>query len=64
MDSDCHSLKRKNVAGLGFLFEMQFNTADIELMQHPFDALFDARVIGAVTGNEFLDDGPKCRRRQ
>jgi len=39
---------------------MQFDTADIELMQHQLDALFDGRMVGAIAGDEFLDHGPQC----
>ena len=43
---------------------MQFDTADVKLKQHQLDALFDRRMIGAIAGDEFLDNGPECRWRQ
>jgi hypothetical protein len=43
---------------------MQFDTADIELTQHQLDALFDGRMVSAVSSDKFLDNGPQCRRRQ
>ena len=54
----------QNVAGLGFLFKMQFDTADIKLTQHQLDALFDERIVGAIAGDKFLDNGSQCRGRQ
>lgn len=53
-----------NVAGRGVVFEMQLDAADVELTQHPPDALFDERIVGAVAGDEFLDNGPQCRGGQ
>jgi hypothetical protein len=38
---------------------MQLDTASVELTQHRLDALFDQRMIRAVAGNEFLDNGPQ-----
>lgn len=55
---------RQNVAGLGFLFEMQFDTADIELTKHELDALFDGGIVSAIAGDKFLDNGPQCCGRQ
>ena len=43
---------------------MQFDAADIELMQDKFDAQFDGRMVGAVACDEFLDNGPQCRGRK
>ena len=57
-------LTGENVAGVGLLFEMQFDIADIKLTQHPLDALFDGRIVGAITRDNFLDNGPQCRGRQ
>jgi hypothetical protein len=57
-------IQRQYVAGLGCLFKMQFETTDIELMQHHLDALFDGSLVGAIAGDEFLDNGPQCRGRQ
>jgi hypothetical protein len=57
-------IHRQYVAGLGCLLKMQFDTADIELMQDQLDALFDGRMVGAIAGDEFLDNVPQCRGRQ
>jgi len=54
----------QNVTGLGFLFEMQLGAAGLELTEHQLDATFDRRMVGAVAGDKFLDDGPQCGGRQ
>jgi hypothetical protein len=35
---------------------MQFATADFKLKQHQLDVLFDGRMVGAIAGDEFLDN--------
>jgi hypothetical protein len=57
-------IHRQYVARLGFVFKMQFDFADVKLKQHQFDALFDRRMVGAIAGDKFLNNGPECRRRQ
>ena len=57
-------IHRQYVAGLGFLFKMQLDPADIELMQDPLDTLFDRRMVGAIAGDEFFDNSSQCRGRQ
>jgi hypothetical protein len=54
----------QNVAGLRFLFKMKLETPYLEFTQHQLDALSDKRMVGAVAGDKFLDDGPQCRGRQ
>jgi hypothetical protein len=36
-----------------FHLSLVFDTADIELMQHHLDALFDGSLVGAIAGGEF-----------
>jgi len=43
---------------------MQLGAANFKLPENAFDAAFDARVIGAIAGDEFFDDCPQCPRRQ
>jgi hypothetical protein len=43
---------------------MQFNTADIKLMQNDFDAWFNGGIVGAITGDKFLNNGSKYRFRK
>ena len=57
-------LARQNVAGRGLGVEMQFDTARVELTEHVCNALLDRRMIRAVAGDEFLDDGPQRHGRQ
>jgi hypothetical protein len=45
-----------HVARPGRFFEIQYGLATFELPQHRRYAIFDRRVIGAVAGDEFLDD--------
>jgi hypothetical protein len=58
------SLNRHDVAALGFLIEMQRNAPGIEVTKHRLDTLLDRRMVRAVAGHEFLDNGPQCRGRQ
>ena len=43
---------------------MQFDNADIKLTQQQLDALFDGRIVGAVAGDKFLDNGLQYHGRQ
>ncbi len=43
---------------------MQFDSASPKLTQHDFDPPLDRRVVRAVAGDEFLDNGPKRCERQ
>ena len=45
------------------MIEMDFDAADVQLTKHPFDALLNGRMVGAVAGDEFLDDGAQCEGR-
>jgi hypothetical protein len=58
------SLHRQDVAGLGRTIEMQLDTASVELTQHHLDTPLDRRMVRAVAGDEFRDNGPQCRGRQ
>ena len=43
---------------------MQFDSAGLKLTQHDFDPPLDRRVVRAVAGDKFLDNGPKRCERQ
>jgi hypothetical protein len=51
------ALSRHDVAGLGFIIEMQLDSTGFELTQHDLDALLDRSTVRAVAGDEFLDNG-------
>jgi hypothetical protein len=51
---------RKDVAGLSFAVEMQLDSASVELKQHLLDPPLDRRMVRAVAGDKFLDDGSQC----
>jgi hypothetical protein len=51
-------------AGFGLAIEMQFDTASVELTHDGLDAPLDRRMVRAVAGDEFLDNGPQRRGRQ
>ncbi len=53
-----------DVATFGLAIEMQLDSSSLKLPQHILDAPLDARIVRAIAGNEFLDDGPECRGRQ
>jgi hypothetical protein len=50
-------LRSQNVAGFVLAIEMQFDQPRVELAHHGFDAPLDRRKVGAVPGDEFLDNG-------
>lgn len=52
---------RHDVAGPGFAVEIQFDTASVELIQHRLDPPLDQRMVRAVAGDKFLDNGPQRR---
>jgi hypothetical protein len=56
--------RQHDIAGGGFLLEMQLGTANFELTEHLFDALSDRRMVGAVASDEFFDDRPQSSGRQ
>ena len=51
--------RRQNIAGGRFLFEMQLDTASVELTEHLFNPVVDGRMVGAVAGDELFDDCPQ-----
>jgi hypothetical protein len=55
---------RQDVAGRGLGVEMQLDSARFELTEHVCNARLDRRMIRAVAGDEFLDDGPQRHGRQ
>ncbi|KKM63873.1 hypothetical protein LCGC14_1507050, partial [marine sediment metagenome] len=57
-------LHRHNVAGLGIAVTMQFHTASVELTNYHLDSSLNRRMVCAVAGDEFLDNGPQRRGRQ
>ena len=56
-------LHRQDVAGFSRAVEVQLDTARVELTHHLLDALLDRRMVRAVAGDEFLDNGPQRRGR-
>ena len=55
---------RQDGADLGFAIEMQLDSVSVKLKQHVVDAPLDRRMVGAVAGDKFLDNGPQRRGRQ
>ena len=55
---------RTDVAGLRFTVEMQLDSASVELKQHLLDPSLDRRMVRAVAGDKFLDDGSQRCGRQ
>jgi len=54
----------QDVACLGFVVEMQLDTASVELTQNLLDAPLDRRMIRAVARDKFFDNGPQRCGRQ
>jgi hypothetical protein len=54
-------IPRQDVAGLGLAIEMQLGTAGVELTHYSLDPPLDERMVRAVAGDEFLDNGPEYR---
>ena len=48
-----------DVAGLGFIIEMHLDSTGFEMAQHRLDPPLDRRMVRAVAGDEFLDNGPQ-----
>lgn len=56
---DCH-----DVAGFRLVIKMQHKLTELKLSQHIFDATLHGRIVGAVSGDELLDDRSErgCRK--
>jgi hypothetical protein len=53
-------LRKQNIASGRLTVEMQLDRSDAELTQYPFNALFDAGVVGAVASDKFFDNRAYC----
>ena len=58
------AFERHDVTGFGMAIEMHLDQTSIKLPQHILDSPLDARIVSAVTSDEFLDNGPKRCWRQ
>ena len=52
----------QDMAGFGLAIEMQLDNAGAELTHHGLDTPLDRRIVRAVPGDEFLDDGSQAPR--
>jgi len=52
-------LRWYNVAGLGFIIEMHFDSTGFEMVQHSLDPPLDRRMVCTVARHEFLDNSPQ-----
>jgi hypothetical protein len=53
-----------DVAGLGFIIEMHFDSTGFEMAQHSLDPSLDRRMVCTVARDEFLDNGPQRSGRK
>jgi hypothetical protein len=53
-----------DVANFGRFVEMELGAAGFELTQNSAEARLDGRIVGAIAGYEFFDDGAERRGRQ
>ena len=56
-------VRRQNIRGLGFLVKINLNSTEFKLTKNQLDALGNGRMVGAVTGDKFLDYRSQCEGR-